>query len=767
MSFLKYVIFLVAVLSFSSCSVSKHLKGDARVHTKTNIEIKRSDIIQNIKKTESQSLALTQPKPATGIGKWQTNLYNNLTRKVKKDSTGKEVGIRGWFIRKIGIAPVLFDPRRINTSRLRIAKHFNDNGYFGTVVKVDTVLKNKEVTVNFTVYPKRQYFVRNIFYPKDSTELVQKLFNPNLKSHLTAGMPYDQRALDNERGRLTELANNSGFLNVNKDHFYFFVDTALRSHKVDIHFKLRQPDDESVFKPFRLDQNIVYASYSLSGDQDDKDSTVLDNYRIIQQKKIVRPKVLANIILGEKGDLYSKKQQNNTLTRLLDLGIYKFVNLKIDQIVTDSSYIFNRNFYLTPGLMQDFTAEFEAISRSTSYFGIASTVTYSHKNIFKGAERLGISLSGGIGTQTNKTQKLINTLDAALEVSLTFPRLITPFKFRGNKGIYVPKTRISLGNDYQRRVEYYTVNSFILKYGYDWARTKRSQHQLFPVNINLFIVQDITEAMRDLFLENPRLEKSFRDVFILGLFYNYTFTTQTPNPATPYFYMRTGFETAGNIANLFVSNFVQQQTRPYQIFGAPFSQYVRIDADLRYYWPQKKGVIAARFISGLGFPYINSEVLPYIKQYFIGGPSSIRAFQFRALGPGSFIPPDLDDSNFIEQTGDMRLEANLEYRFPLFSYFKGALFVDAGNIWLMNDTEDNAPEAVFKFDRFYKEIAVGAGLGLRFDLNFMVIRLDTAIPLRKPYLEDGSRWVFSEIDFTNTSWRQNNIQWNFAIGYPF
>ena len=250
-------------------------------------------------------------------------------------------------------------------------------------------------------------------------------------------------------------------------------------------------------------------------------------------------------------------------------------------------------------------------------------------------------------------------------------------------------------------------------------------------------------------------------------FYNYTFSTQTPNPEIPYFYMRTGFETSGNVANLIIKNFSNSQSRPYKVFGAPFSQFIRLDADLRHYWPQKKGVIAARFVGGVGVPYGNSEVLPYIKQYFIGGPSSIRAFQFRALGPGSFVPPESEDNNFIEQTGDMRLEANVEYRFPIFSYFKGALFVDAGNIWLMNDIEENAPEGVFKFDRFYKEIAVGTGLGLRFDLNFLVIRLDVATPLRKPYLEEGNRWVFSDIDFTSKAWRKKKYPMELRHWIPF
>ena len=722
MSFIKSTIFLLLVLVVSSCSVSKHLKEDARVHVKTKITIDNPEIVENIKKVETQVYSLTQPKPATGIGKWQTNLYNKYSIKVKRDSTGKAKGIRGWVLRKIGLAPVWFDYRKTLQSRALIQKYFNDNGYFGTNVKVDTtVKKKKEVIINYNVFPKRRYSVNNVFFPKDSSELSKTIFSDISESLLLSNEPYLQSNLTEERERLADLANDSGFLNVNKDHFYFFVDTALGSHHLDIYVKIKQPKDSTVFETFRLDQNTVFAAYSLSNGQGDTkhDSvTTINNFEIIQKKKIIKPKVLAKIIGGEKGELFSATKQDNALTRLLDLGIYKFVNLKIEPKFSNSSYFFDRNFYLTPALMQDVSAEFEAISRSTSYFGIGSTVTYAHKNIFKGAERLDIRVSGGIGTQTNQTEQLLNTLDGDVELSITFPRLISPFKFNSYKGAFIPKTRISIGDNYQRRVEYYTVNTFNFKFGYDWAETKRIQHQFFPFNINLFVVQDITEAMEEIFLTNPRLEKSFTDVFILGFFYNYTLSTQTTDPTEPYFYMRTGFETSGNVANLLISTIGKQQQKPFDIFGAPYAQFIRIDGDFRFYCPQKKGNLVFRGIGGIGIAYDNSPVLPYIKQYFIGGPSSIRAFQFRALGPGSVVPPEKKDNNFIEQTGDMRLEVNAEYRFPIFGYFKGALFVDAGNIWLLDDPDKDTPEGVFEFNRFYKEIAVGSGLGFRLDLNF-------------------------------------------------
>ena len=268
MDFIKSTIFLLSVLVTSSCSVSKHLKEDARVHTKTNVSIKNPEIVDNVKRTEAEALNLTQPEPASGIGKWQTNLYNRYSTKVRRDSSGKAVGIRGWIMRKIGKAPVLFDYRKTVQSRALIQKYFNDNGYFGTIVKVDTTIKKeKEVTINYYVYPKKRYSVNNVYFPTDSTKIVSILFSDVSESILLANKPYLQSSLTEERERLADLANNSGFLNVNRDHFYFFVDTALGTHHVDIYVKIKQQKDSSIFEQFRLNQNTVFAAYSLSNGQ--------------------------------------------------------------------------------------------------------------------------------------------------------------------------------------------------------------------------------------------------------------------------------------------------------------------------------------------------------------------------------------------------------------------------------------------------------------------------------------------------------------------
>ena len=239
----------------------------------------------------------------------------------------------------------------------------------------------------------------------------------------------------------------------------------------------------------------------------------------------------------------------------------------------------------------------------------------------------------------------------------------------------------------------------------------------------------------------------------------------------PYFFMRAGVETAGNLAYLTGLLRAGKQDEPYKVFGLPFSQFIKLDLDARYHIPRGASSLVFRVFGGIGISYGNTQVMPYVKQYFSGGANGLRAFQIRTVGPGSYvnIPADATQNEFIDQTGDIKLEANVEYRFPLVSYLKGAVFLDAGNIWLLREDEGETPRegGVFKFNKFYKEIAAGAGLGFRLDISSFVIRLDIAFPISKPYLPEGERLVIHEINFLSRDWRRDNLNYNIGLGYPF
>ena len=345
---------------------------------------------------------------------------------------------------------------------------------------------------------------------------------------------------------------------------------------------------------------------------------------------------------------------------------------------------------------------------------------------------------------------------------LVFPRFLVPFFQFNNRSGYVPRTGISLSYDILQKQKLYTLNSVRSEFGYMWKENMRKEHRLNPVSITYVIPANVSDEYADSALKQPSLKKVIERQFILGSTYNYNYNQLINSQPVNAIYFNGLFDVAGNIAGLVVP--VAKDTNTRQLFNQDFAQYVKLESDLRYY--RKMGLRttwANRLITGFGYPYGNSRELPFIKQFFSGGNNSIRAFRSRSLGPGTF--KDTVNKDFLaDQTGDIKLEINSEMRIKLSRILEGALFVDAGNIWLFRKNPEK-PGAEFSKD-FLKQLAVGTGVGIRLDFTFFLIRLDVAFPLRKPYLI-GNEWVIDQIDFTNKNWRSDNIIYNLAIGYPF
>ena len=268
--------------------------------------------------------------------------------------------------------------------------------------------------------------------------------------------------------------------------------------------------------------------------------------------------------------------------------------------------------------------------------------------------------------------------------------------------------------------------------------------------------------------QNPSIKRSFEEQFIIGFSYNFIINKLNETNRRLY-YVYAGIDPSGNILALLnkIGSSSEEADEKMTLFGTPISQYFRIRTDLRYYFRTgKESRIATRLYTGLGIPYGNSSVMPYIKQFYSGGTNSLRAFRARSVGPGSYHPTESLDNVLVDQTGDIKLEGNIEYRFPIVGFLKGALFTDIGNIWLVN-ADSLRPGGQFDLARFYKQFAVGLGVGLRIDVDIVVIRFDWAFPVRKPWLPEDERWVFDEVDLFDRNWRKDNVLWNISIGYPF
>ncbi|MFN7117973.1 MAG: BamA/TamA family outer membrane protein [Saprospiraceae bacterium] len=757
-----YIFCGIITILLSACGGTKYVPQDEYLYTGANVKFLDSEKVKNKKALSKTLETFTRPEKNSGFKLWVYNTFHN---------PNKEKGLGNWIAKKLGEPPVLFQTTDMERSQALMENYLHDNGYFGSEVRSDTAAKDKKITVTYNVQSRGQYTVREVYFPSDSTPLNALFADRQRRAQVKAGQAYSLTRIQAERTRLARIAREQGYFRFNEDFIYLFVDTSLSSLQADVYLRVKPPTDSTQHQQYYMDTAYIYPTYDIEEPPQVYDDTLYyQDLKIIQSEAFINPKTLERSIAQDKGELYEESRQDQTLNHLLDLGIFKFVNVDYATEQRNDTNYLKRYIYLTPGLPQNLTAQLEASTETTNFLGSAISGTYAHRNLFGGAEWLQTRLSAGIETQLgggNDSIPFINTLEFSAQASLFFPRFVVPFfNIRNTRAYYVPKTRISISDNFQRRTAFFTINSFQLEYAYEWQETRYKSHILTPLNINLIQLLGTSPPFEAILDNNPRLRQSFSNTSIFGLSYQYTYTNQEVNIKRDFGYFRGTVETSGNLSALLAAP--SENGEPRRFLGTAFSQYVRFDTDARYNIVNSNNSLVGRLSVGVGIPYNNSQVLPYIKQFFVGGANSIRAFRLRGVGPGATPPDTTQRGGFFDQTGDIKLEANLEYRFGIFSVFKGAVFADAGNIWLLRkDQLVQEPEAVFNFDTFAEQLAVGTGVGLRLDLTFLLLRLDVAFPVRKPYLPEGERWLFNKIDILDGKWRRDNLVFNIAIGYPF
>ncbi|MDX2002053.1 MAG: BamA/TamA family outer membrane protein [Chitinophagales bacterium] len=784
---------LLAVL-YAGCSGTKKLPQGQLLYNGAKVQLANPDQVNNDKKVKADLLAKAIPKPnkkVLGLFRMKLWLYLNIKEpkdkkpKKQKKQTGqtqnldengnpkpqKRKGFRNLLKYKIGEPPVLYETGSSKQTVTLMEKYLEDNGYFRANVEFDTLVNygKKEVNVVYTVTTEGQYFINNIMLPKDSDEVSHIIASNYRDMIVRSGQPYNVDKLKAERDKYATLIRSKGFYDFNREYIYYYVDTTIGNQKADIYFRVKAPSDSTVHTKYYIRNITVYPVFAIDDTNDvrSNDTIVLlwrDSLKIIQNENFIRRRPLVGNILIRKGNLFSQKAHTYTVNHFLDLGIFKFVNIRYDKTGADSLDV---RIYLTPSETQDIAAEINASTTTTNFLGTGASFTYNNRNILKGGELLTLSAGVNVETQLNSQQSFINTLLVTGRAEIGFPKFLVPFSLKRISLYYVPRTKFGFSENFQKRVQYYTLNSFIFDYSYDWRQTQQIRHILTPFSINSIRLFNSTPEFDAIVQQNPTLRTSFEDVFIIGVNYAYTYNGMLIDPNSSYGYFRGNIDLAGNVIYPIAKAF-SDKTQRINILDRPFAQYAKFDVDGRYHLKiTKKQSFVNRVIAGIAIPYGNSRVTPYLKQFFIGGATSVRAYRIRTLGPGSYVNPNAENSNvFPDQTGDIKLELNTEYRFTIINFLKGAVFADAGNIWTLR-ADSLRPGANFDIKRFYKEIAIGAGVGLRLDFNFFVIRADVAIPLRKPELPEGERWTFDKFNFGNKDWRKDNMIWNIAIGYPF
>ena len=427
---------------------------------------------------------------------------------------------------------------------------------------------------------------------------------------------------------------------------------------------------------------------------------------------------------------------------------------------------------MTPLLMKSLRFELRGVSKSNDLVGPVFDSSFRNRNMFRGAELFTFSFEAGFEASVGRTRVGGSSYELGSRAELEFPKFIMPFVPGDFASSYVPKTHMLLGLRLLHRLLYYQMFSLDASFGYAWKETLSKDHVFNPISITLAHLTRTTDQFKTLLTANPFLRRSIEDQFIIGQTYAFTYTNQLESGRKNHLYFRGSIDLSGSLIHAVQSLFRRDRgtpENPYTIAGAAYAEYSRFDVDLRQYYnsADRSSSIASRLIAGIGIAHGNSSVLPYIRQFYIGGSNSVRAFDARTLGPGSYrLPDSLASRLFQDQAGDIKLEANTEYRFPMAGIVHGALFIDAGNIWMLRE-DPGRPGGTFAWRSFLDEIAVGTGFGVRLDLSFFILRFDIAFPLRVPSLPKGERWVIRNIDFGSASWRKANLVFNIALGYPY
>jgi len=749
-------VFIVTFL-MQSCAVKKYIPEGEYLYTGANIKIKADSLVENPQELKPLLETGITAKPNSKFLGMQPGLYYYY--KAQKEKPGF---INKWLNKKFGEEPVYKSDVKAYKVEDVLVNKLENNGFFYSRANSEFTEneKAKEASITYTVTVKTPYNIETYQVDSIPSPIYEELKNSSVTSNFKKGIRFDLESMKLERQRLDGILKKKGYYNFNSDFLIFEADSNQYDNKrIDLFLKLKKDVPEKAIIPYRLGKVNIYPNYELPKDSEVTDSERYNEKTYIQNPKYFRPDRLDPFITLVEGELYNPETSKNTARRLSTIGAYKFVNIQYketDSIAEDGFGVLDANIYLSPLNKRAIRAEIQAVTKSNNFAGPALVLTHSNRNLFKGGETLNISMKAAYETQiASGNQAGLSSLELGSEAELILPRVLFPLKISNDYFEYsIPKTRISLGFDYLNRSQLYTLLSANVRFGYVWDSNRFVTHTINPISTNYTRLSNSTEAFQAILDDNPFLKRSFDQEFISGLTYSFTYNGLVDTNKTHQFYANLNLDVAGNSISLFAK--VKEPNEPKQIFGLEYAQYAKADIDLRYHFNfGKEQKIATRLFAGYGLAYGNSDVLPFTKQYYSGGPYSVRAFRIRSLGPGTYNELGTDDGTFFDQTGNIRIEANVEYRFPIFGFFKGALFADAGNIW--NSNENPAlPGGKFS-GNFLSELGMGAGFGIRIDVQGFVIRLDLAAPFIDPALPKGERFKF-KID---------EPVLNFAIGYPF
>ncbi|MBN1789501.1 MAG: BamA/TamA family outer membrane protein [Bacteroidales bacterium] len=767
------ILFLIA-FAISSCAPARYVPEGEYLLSKNKID----NVQKKIPEDQLKSYIIQKPNKKLFGFRFYLFLYN-------LSNINKEKWPHNW-LRRIGEEPVIYNPGLTESSTGQLKQYLENKGYYHAEVKDTVTFRGRNARALYTVKANNSYRISNISYFFEDTGLVSFILPDTLNSLLKKRGRFDKDIMQQERLRLENLLKEKGFYYFSKEYIFYTATLDPEDNTVDLEIRIREfvegrPDPRTKVKrhhQYKIGNVFVYPEYSVLDNTTTRGtgSFLTDTnhfqgqYFINAGKPALKPAVIANNSYIIPGEYYKLSNVSRTYRNLSDLSIIRYTNITFrdhDSLKSiGSKGLLDCHIEMAQKKRQSYQTEI-AGTNSASDLGIRGNLLYQNLNLFRGAEVFNMKFTGAIEALKNRSDGKYRSMnEVGAETSIVFPKFFSPLRLQSFVKKYQPKTSFSVSFNYQSRPDY-TRSIANSSFSYRWKGNPYLTHTIWPLELSYVnIFQNLSSAEFLDSIRNTPLGYSFEDHTVNVARYGFELNNQSIGKRKDFYFTRFTIESAGNLVNL-SSRILNKGDReePYNLLKVPYFQYMRGDVEFSYYnIVDRQNTFVYHFFIGLGYPYGNSTTLPYEKKYFAGGPNSIRGWNTRDLGPGSYVEKDTTLSSvfyYPNKNGDMKIEANIEYRFKVVWKLEGALFLDVGNIWAVRK-EDDKPGAEFNWNRFHKEIAVGSGFGARFDFSFFLLRLDFGIKLRDPALPDGDRWIPVFKDFG-----LRDLHVKFGIGYPF
>ncbi len=727
----RLIVYMAGILLLAGCSTTKHLPEGEILYTgqkKMIVENRSTTPVGETAMEEVEAALATAPNNSLlgsstiripfPMGLW---IYNGFVKYEK--------GFGRWIFNRFAAKPVLMSTVNPDIRQKAAANLLRDYGYFNGTVSYKTFIDPKDslkAKLQYTVDMRNPYFIDTVYYHGFSERTLRIMNMSRRRSLISPGEQFNVTDLDGERTRISTLLRNVGCYYFRPDYLTYQADTTLVPGG---HVAMRMvpaPGMPSVAeKPFYVGKKAFYRRRSMQR-------------------------------------LYSLYRQTRVQERLNNVGIFRY--LEMQYTPRDTTFVCDTldvNIHAALDKPYDAELDFNVKMKSNNQTGPGASFTVTKNNVFGGGEAWNVKLDGSYEWQTGKDRSsLMNSYEVGLSTSLMFPRVVFP-RFGDKEYDFPATTTFKLYIDQLNRAKYYKLLAFGGNATYDFQPKRTSKHSFTPFKLTFNVLRDPTEAFKELQAENPALYVSLRDQFIPVFEYMYTYDNASlPGVRNPIWWQTT-VSSAGNLTSciyrIFGKSFKEKDKK---LLGVPFAQFLKVNSEFRYHYKiDKNQMIASRIAGGVIWSYGNALAAPYTEQFYIGGANSVRAFSARSIGPGSYAPDKENKYSFINHVGDIRMEANVEYRFRIIGDLHGAVFLDAGNVWLMRKDESR-PGGEFTLKNFARQIALGTGAGLRYDMDFLVFRLDCGVGLHDPY-DTGKSGYYNIPKF------KDSLALHFAIGYPF